>query len=103
MAVSADIQNTISQRYIALTDSITHGHEDVERAILAPHFHDGAKLKLSDYEYDPLSVLVQKVSVVGKTLVVHVQYVGVGTRHENTVDRWRLIDGVWKLVDRAKA
>src|SRR5579872_5233803 len=100
MPVTANVQMAISQRYIALTDSITHGQQDAERAVLAPHFHDGAKLKLSVYEYDPLTVLMQKISMHGSTLTVHAQYVGVGKRHENTVDRWQLIGGVWKLLDR---
>jgi hypothetical protein len=100
--VTADVQAAISRRYIALTDSITHGHEDAERAMLAPHFSDHAKLKLSIYEYDPLTVLMQKMSMSGNTLIVHVQYVGVGKRRENAIDRWTLIDGVWKLLDRSK-
>ena len=102
MPVSADVQMAISQRYIALTDSITHGHEDVERAILAPHFSDHAKLKLLDYEYDPLTVLVQKIDAHGNQLVVHAQYVGVGKHHENAIDRWILIGCEWKLAQRTK-
>jgi hypothetical protein len=90
----------ISQRYVALTDSITHGNEVEEQAVLAPHFSDRAKLKLVVYQYDPLTVLVQKISSQGNQLVVHAQYVGIGKRHENTVDRWILVDGTWKLVAR---
>lgn len=102
MAVSADIQMAISQRYIALTDSITHGNAAEEQSVLAPHFSDHAKLKLVVYEYDPLTVLVQKIAAQGNQLVVHAQYVGVGKRRENTVDRWMLIDGTWKLLTRSK-
>ena len=102
MPVSVDVQMAISQRYIALTDSITHGREGAERAVLAPHFTDHAKLKLLDYEYDPLTVLVQKISAQGNQLVVRAQYVGVGQRHENTVDRWILMSGEWKLAQRTK-
>src|SRR5579859_3140448 len=98
MPISADVQQAISQRYIALTNSITHGDESGEAAMLAPHFSDHAKLKLLAYEYDALTVLVQKIRADGNALVVHAQYVGVGKLHENVVDRWIQIDGVWKLV-----
>ena len=100
MPVSAAVQMAISQRYIALTDSITHGNESAERSVLAPHFTDHAKLKLLDYEYDALTVLVQKISAHGNQLVVHAQYVGIGKRHENAVDTWTLINGEWKLARR---
>ncbi len=100
MPVSADVQIAVSQRYAQLADSITHGHEESERAILAPHFADGAKLKLSVYEFDPLTVLVQKVQVNGRTMIVHADYVGMSGKHENTVDRWLLLDGAWRLAQR---
>jgi hypothetical protein len=102
MPVSADVQMTISQRYIALTDSITHGNEVAERAMLAPHFTDHAKLKLLQYEYDPLTVLVQKITSNGNQLIVHAQYVGIGKHRENAIDRWTLVNGEWKLAQRSK-
>jgi len=90
----------VSQRYAQLAESIAHGHDDVERELLAPHFSDKAKLKLSVYEYDPLTVLVQKIQVHGGTMIVHAQYVGVQGRHEVTVDRWLLLGGAWRLAQR---
>lgn len=102
MPVAAAVQMAISQRYIALTDSITHGHESAEKALLAPHFADRARLKLMEYEYDPLTVVVQKISTKGKALIVHAEYVGVGKRRENTVDHWVQIDGEWKLLERSR-
>jgi hypothetical protein len=90
----------VSQRYAQLADAVTHGHDDAERAILATRFSDAAKIKLSAYEYDPLTVLVQKIQVNGSTMIVHAQYVGVHGKHENTVDRWLLLDGTWRLAQR---
>lgn len=100
MPVSADVQIAVSQRYMQLADSITHGHVDAERELLAPHFSDRAKIKLAAYEYDPLTVLVQTIHVDGRTMIVHAQYVGVQRKHENTVDRWLLLDGSWRLAQR---
>jgi hypothetical protein len=100
MPVSTDVQMTMSQRYAQLADSITHAHDDAERAILAPHFSDRAKIKLTAYEYDPLTVLVQKIQMNGKLMIVHAQYAGVQGKHENTVDRWLLLDGSWRLAQR---
>lgn len=90
----------VSQRYAQLADSITHDKPEVEKAILSPHFRDRAKIKLPVYEYDPLTVLVQKVQMNGTTILVHAQYVGVGNNRENTVDRWLLLDGAWRLAER---
>lgn len=90
----------VSQRYAQLADSITHGHDAAERAILAPRFSDKAKLKLAAYEYDPLTVLVQKIQVHAGTMIVRAQYVGVQGKHETTVDRWLLLDGTWRMAQR---
>ena len=100
MPISADVQIAVSQRYAQLADAITHGHEDVEHVMLAPQFADRAKIKLATYEYDPLTVLVQKIQVNGHAMTVHAQYVGVHGNHENTVDRWLLLDGAWRLAQR---
>jgi hypothetical protein len=100
MAVSADVQMAVSTRYAQLADSITHGHENVEKAMLAPHFKDRAKIKLDVFEYDPLTVLVQKIELHGKSMLVHAQWVGVGKNRENTVDRWLLLNGTWRLAER---
>lgn len=100
MPISADAQLAISQRYAQLADSITHGHEEAEQSILAPHFSDRAKEKLAAYQYDPLTVKVQKIQVNGTWMVVHAQYVGVQGKHETTVDRWLLLDGAWRLAQR---
>ena len=104
MAVPPQVQNTIAQSYAVLADSITHNKPAVEKSILAPHFSDGAKIKLAVYEYDPLTVLVQKIDPHGSgVLIVHAQWVGIGKNHENTVDRWLLVDGSWRLAQRNKA
>ena len=101
MAVPAQVQSTISQTYATLADSITHNKPAVEKSILAPKYIDHASLKLNVYQYDPLTVLVQKVDAQGSTmLVVHAQWVGIGKNHENTVDRWSLMNGSWRLVER---
>lgn len=91
---------TVSQRYAQLADSITHGRDAAERAILAPRFSDKAKLKLDAYQYDPLTVLVQNIHVQGGTMIVHAQYVGVHGKRETTLDRWLLLDGTWRLAQR---
>ena len=103
MPVSPDVQIVVSQRYEQLADSITHGRDVDERAILAPHFSDAAKIKLAAYEYDPLTVLVQKIIVDGRMMTVHADYVGVHGKHENTVDRWLLLEGAWRLTQRDKS
>ena len=100
MPVSPDVQMAVSQRYAQLADAITHGHDDVEKSLLAPHFKDKAKIKLDTYEYDALTVLVEKIQVQGNAMTVHAQWVGIGKNHENTVDKWLLLDGTWRLAQR---
>ncbi len=90
----------VSQRYAQLADAVTHGHDGAEQAMLAPHFADRAKIKLTAYEYDPLTVLVETIHVNGRAMTVHAQYVGVHGKHENTVDRWLLLGGAWRLAQR---
>lgn len=103
MTVPAHIQMTIAQSYATLAESITHDKPEAERAILAPAFADRATIKLQTYEYDPLAVLVQRIDPRGNTMIVHAQWVGVGKNRENTVDRWLLLDGTWRLAERAKS
>ncbi len=100
MAVTADVQAAISQRYAQLADSITHGKRDVEKSILGPHFIDHGKLKLESFEYDALTVIVQKVAVSGGEIVVRAEYVGVHGHNGVTVDRWAKKNGTWILVSR---
>jgi len=99
MPVSMDVQSAISQRYAQLAAAVTHDPTQ-ERAVLGPHFKDRAHAKLVTFEYDPLTVLVQKIVVRGKRLEVHAQYVGVHGHNTNTVDHWAQIDGNWVLLDR---
>ena len=99
MPVPMAIQSAISQRYAQLGDAVTHDPAQ-EQAVLAPHFHDRARLKLSSFEYDALTVLVEKIVVVGKRLEVHAQYVGVRGHNAHTIDHWVMIDGQWRLADR---
>lgn len=101
MSVTADVQAAISQRYAQLADSVTHGKQDVEKTILAPHFADRAKIKLTSFEYDPLTVVVQKITAGGSgTLTVHAEYVGVHGHNSTTVDVWQKKADDWVLVSR---
>ena len=100
MPISADVQAAISQRYAQLADSITHGKRDVEKAILGAHFVDHGKLKLESFEYDALTVIVQKIAVSDGQIVVHAEYVGVHGHNGVTVDRWAKSNGAWHLISR---
>ncbi len=99
MPITADVQSTIAQRYAALGAAVTHDPTQ-EKTVLAPHFNDSAKAKLSSFEYNPLTVVVQKIVMQGNTLEVHAEYVGVHGHNANTVDHWILINGAWYLVSR---
>ncbi|HTX57410.1 MAG TPA: hypothetical protein VMD47_09975 [Candidatus Acidoferrales bacterium] len=99
MPVSADVQSAITQRYAELGDAVTHDPTQ-ERDVLAPEFKDRARMKLATFEYDPLTVVVQKIVVKGNGLEVHAEYVGVHGHNVNTVDHWVKRDGQWYLVDR---
>lgn len=99
MPVSIAVQSEIAQRYAVLGSAITHDPTQ-EQAVLAPHFHDRARVKLSTFEYDPLTVLVRKIAVDGSRLEVHAQYVGVHGHNADTIDHWAKIDGQWRLLDR---
>ena len=99
MPVSADVQLAISQRYAQLGAAVTHD-PTTERSLLAPHFQDHAKVKLSTFEYDPLTVVVQKISMQGDKITVRAEYVGIHGHNATSIDRWILIDGTWYLVDR---
>jgi hypothetical protein len=99
MAVAADVQLAITQRYSQLTNAVTHDPTQ-ERAVVAPQFRDRAKMTLRSFEYDPLTVVVQKIVRTGDRIEVHAQYVGVHGHNANTVDQWIGIDGQWYLVER---
>jgi hypothetical protein len=99
MAVSADVQLAISQRYAQLGNAVTHDPSQEQR-VLATDFKDHSKVKLKTFEYDPLTVVVQKIVRNGAVVEVHAQYVGVHGHNVNTVDHWILIDGAWYLTDR---
>jgi hypothetical protein len=99
MPVSMEVQSAISQRYAQLGNAVTHDPSQ-ERGILAPHFRDHARLKLATFDYDPLTVIVQKIVMQGDRLEVHAEYVGVHGHNANTVDHWISISGQWLLLDR---
>ena len=100
MPVSDDVQSAISQRYGQLTDSVTHGKREEERAVLAPDFTDRAKQKLESFEYDALTVVIRKIDSDGGIIVVQASYVGVNGHNADTIDRWKKIDGQWELLSR---
>ncbi len=95
-----DVQAAVSQRYGQLTESITRGNRDAENAILGPHFVDRAKVKLDSFEYNALTVVVQKITPSGDALVVQAEYVGVHGHNATTVDKWVQLNGNWVLVSR---
>ncbi|HUA09726.1 MAG TPA: hypothetical protein VMA98_10665 [Candidatus Acidoferrales bacterium] len=99
MAVSAEVQSAIAQQYAALGSAVTHDPSQ-EQSVLAPHFRDRAREKLSSFEYDALTVLVEKIVMHGDRLEVHAQYVGVHGHDAQTIDHWIKIDGQWRLLDR---
>jgi len=99
MPVSADVQAAIAQRYAALGNAVTHD-PSTEGDVLAPHFKDHSKQKLGSFEYDPLTVVVQKIVWKGNRLEVHAEYVGVHGHNVQSVDQWMRIDGEWRLLDR---
>ena len=101
--VSQDVQIAVSQRYATLANAITHGQTGVEQSLLEKGFTDRAKLKLSSYEYDPLTILVQRIDDRGNTMRVKAYYVGVNGRSEVTMDRWLLVNGSWRLTERDPA
>jgi hypothetical protein len=98
--VSAAVQTAVSQRYARLADAIMNGHKNIERALLAPHFIDAARVKLRAYEYDPLTIVVRRITVDGATMTVFAQYVGSDGRSAHSLDTWQRIDGAWRLVRR---
>lgn len=99
MPLSSDVQSTIAQRYAQLADAVTHDPSQ-ERGVLAAHFHDRARVKLTTFEYDPLTVMVEKIIVQNERLEVHARYVGVQGHNVQTVDHWLKIGGFWRLSDR---
>ena len=102
MPVPPVTQMTFTQRYAALAASITHGKTDVEKSILAPHFQDHGKIRLGEYEYDPLTVQVLAIEPQKGTygFLIHARYVGVNGKTEDTVDRWLAFDGALRLAER---
>jgi hypothetical protein len=94
-----DVQSAISQRYAQLGNAVTHDPTQEER-VLATDFKDRAHVKLSTFEYDPLTVVVEKIVLQGDEVEVHAEYVGVHGHNATSVDHWILIDGAWFLVDR---
>ena len=99
MPVSADVQSTISQRYAQLSSAVTHDPTQ-ERGVLSPHFNDAAKLKLSTFEYDPLTVVIQRIDSRPDGLYVRAEYVGLHGRNEVTLDHWQMVGGQWVLAAR---
>jgi hypothetical protein len=99
MPVSMDVQSTISQRYAQLSSAVTHDPTQ-ERSFLSPHFNDAAKFKLRSFEYDPLTVIVQRIDSHPDGLYVRAEYVGVHGHNEVTVDHWQMVAGQWMLAAR---
>jgi hypothetical protein len=99
MPVSMDVQSTISQRYAQLSNAVTHDPPQ-ERSVLAPHFADNAKFKLSTFEYDPLTVIVQRIDSRPDGLYVRAEYVGIHGHNEVTLDHWQNVAGTWVLAAR---
>jgi hypothetical protein len=100
MPISVDVQATISQRYAQLADSVTHGKRTVEKAMLGPGFYEHTKAKLETFEYDPLTVIMQKITVSGDAILVRAEYVGIHGHNAVTVDRWVQSNGDWVLASR---
>ncbi len=99
MPVSHDVQAAITQQYAQLSSAVTSGDRPSEHAVLAPHFEDRSKAKLSSFEYDPLTVEVSSIARNGhNALIVHAMYYGVHGHRESVVDQWILIDGQWRLL-----
>jgi hypothetical protein len=98
--VAPDVQAAISQRYAQLATAVLNGDKAAESAVLAPHFRDRAKITLASFEYDPLTVMVEKMDVRGPRLEVHAKYVGVHGHTVETIDYWQKIDGAWRLSQR---
>jgi hypothetical protein len=94
-----NVQYAITQRYGQLTDAITHDPSG-EKAVLAPNFSDRSKAKLNSFEYDPVTVLVQKMSAQPDGVYVNAEYVGVHGHNVTTVDHWEFMNGQWFLVSR---
>jgi hypothetical protein len=97
--VTVDVQSAITQRYGELTNAITHDPA-AEKSVLAPNFTDASKAKLSSFEYDPVTVVVQKMSVEGSAVLVTAQYVGIHGHNVATIDRWVFLNGKWYLAAR---
>ena len=99
MPVSMDVQSAISQRYVQLANAVTHDPPS-ERAVISPNFNDAAKLKLSSFEYDPLTVVVQRIDARPDGLYVRAEYVGIHGHNEVTLDHWKMVAGAWVLAAR---
>lgn len=94
-----DVQSAISQRYAQLSNAVTHDPTQ-ERGILSPQFNDAAKMRLSTFDYDPLTVIVQRIDSRPDGLYVRAEYVGVHGHNEVTVDHWKMVGGQWVLAAR---
>jgi hypothetical protein len=100
MPISADVQSAITARYGQLTDAITH-QPSAERAVLTPHFTDHTLLKIPQFEYNPVTVVIVKISQQSDGVYVSSQWVGVGKTNEYSVDHWvKGADGQWYLASR---
>jgi hypothetical protein len=99
MPVSMDVQSAISQRYAQLSNAVTHD-PSLERGVVSPHFNDAAKLKLSTFWYEPLTVVVQRIDSRPDGLYVRAEYVGIHGHNEVTIDHWQLLGAQWVLAAR---
>ena len=94
-----DVQSAISQRYAQLSSAVTHDPTQ-QRSVLSPHFNDAAKFKLASFDYNPLTVIGQRIDSHPDGIYVHAEYVGIHGHNEVTVDHWQMIGGQWVLAAR---
>jgi hypothetical protein len=100
MPVAPDVQAAITQRYAQLSAAMSNGDEAAESAVLAPHFHDRAKIKLASFEYARITVMVTSIATVPGGCTVHATYDSENGEKQTTIDHWLKINGRWRLLDR---
>ena len=99
MPVSKDAQSAISQRYAQLSNAVTHDPTQ-ERGILSPHFNGTAKMRISTFDYDPLTVIVQRIESRPDGLYVHAEYMSASMATMKTVGHWQMVGGQWAFAAR---
>ena len=100
MPVPVDVQGAITERYSELANSITHAELGIDPHVLAKHFVDRSKMKLASFDYDPLTVVVQRMTSSGNAVIVRAEYVGVHGHNVVSTDVWERQGLDWVLVSR---